>query len=45
MEARTATPEERERLWVGITATYPGYAAYQRKTTRRIPVLILTPKE
>jgi hypothetical protein len=24
---------------------YPGYAAYQRKTTRRIPVLILTPKE
>ena len=24
VEARTATPEERERLWVGITATYPG---------------------
>jgi deazaflavin-dependent oxidoreductase (nitroreductase family) len=45
VEARTATSEERERLWVGITATYPGYAAYQRKTTRRIPVLILTPKE
>jgi deazaflavin-dependent oxidoreductase (nitroreductase family) len=45
VEARTATPEERERLWVGITATYPGYAAYQRKTTRRIPVLILTPRE
>jgi len=45
VEARTATPAERERLWVGITATYPGYAAYQRKTTRRIPVLILTPKE
>jgi deazaflavin-dependent oxidoreductase (nitroreductase family) len=45
VKARTATDEERERLWVGITATYPGYAAYQRKTTRRIPVLILTPKE
>src|SRR6185295_13756573 len=45
VEARSATPEERERLWVGITATYPGYAAYQRKTTRRIPVLILTPRE
>jgi deazaflavin-dependent oxidoreductase (nitroreductase family) len=45
VEARTASPEERERLWVGITATYPGYAAYQRKTTRRIPVLILTPRE
>jgi deazaflavin-dependent oxidoreductase (nitroreductase family) len=45
VEARTATPEERERLWVGITATYAGYAAYQRKTKRRIPVLILTPRE
>jgi deazaflavin-dependent oxidoreductase (nitroreductase family) len=45
VEARTASPEERERLWVGITATFPGYAAYQRKTTRRIPVLILRPRE
>jgi deazaflavin-dependent oxidoreductase (nitroreductase family) len=41
--ARTASAEERERLWVGITATYPGYAAYQRKTTRQIPVVILMP--
>lgn len=43
VQARTASPEERERLWVGITATYSGYARYQEKTTRRIPVLILTP--
>ena len=43
VQATTASPEERERLWVGITAAYPGYAAYQEKTTRRIPVLILTP--
>ena len=41
--ARTASAEERERLWVGITATYSGYAGYQKKTTRQIPVVILTP--
>lgn len=44
VQARTASPEERERLWVGITATYSGYARYQKKTTRQIPVLILTPE-
>ncbi len=43
VQARTASAEERERLWVGITATYSGYARYQKKTTRQIPVLILTP--
>ncbi len=41
--ARTASNGERERLWAVITATFAGYAAYQQKTTRRIPVLILTP--
>lgn len=44
VQARTASPEERQRLWVGITATYSGYARYQKKTTRQIPVLILTPE-
>jgi F420H(2)-dependent quinone reductase len=44
VQARTASPEERDHLWVGITATYSGYARYQEKTTRRIPVLILTPE-
>jgi F420H(2)-dependent quinone reductase len=44
VQARTASPEERERLWVGITATYSGYARYQEKTARQIPVLILTPE-
>jgi deazaflavin-dependent oxidoreductase (nitroreductase family) len=43
VQARTASAEERERLWVGITATYSGYARYQNKTARQIPVLILTP--
>jgi deazaflavin-dependent oxidoreductase (nitroreductase family) len=43
--ARRATAEERQRLWVGITATYPGYAKYQEKTARQIPVVILTPAD
>jgi deazaflavin-dependent oxidoreductase (nitroreductase family) len=43
VQARTALREERERLWVGITATYSGYARYQERTARQIPVLILTP--
>ena len=41
--ARTASAEERERLWVGIIATHSGYAGYQEKTTRQIPVVLLTP--
>jgi deazaflavin-dependent oxidoreductase (nitroreductase family) len=43
VQARTASPKERERLWPVITARYSGYARYQEKTTRLIPVLILTP--
>jgi F420H(2)-dependent quinone reductase len=43
VQARTASTEERERLWVEITATYSGYARYQKKTARQIPVLILKP--
>lgn len=43
VQGRTASPEERERLWPRITATYSGYARYQKKTARQIPVLILTP--
>ena len=39
--ARAATGEEHERLWPMITAAYPGYAAYARRTTRPIPVVVL----
>jgi len=42
-QASTASPEVRERLWPEITATYSGYARYQQKTARQIPVVILTP--
>ena len=40
-EARVATDEERERLWPRIVERYPGYAGYQAKTSRQIPLVIL----
>jgi len=40
--ARAATPEEHARLWPTITSTHPGYAAYARRTTRPIPVVLLS---
>jgi deazaflavin-dependent oxidoreductase (nitroreductase family) len=39
--ARTATPEEKPELWRKMTATWPAYDDYQRKTDRDIPVVIL----
>lgn len=39
--ARTATPEEKARLWPTMTALWPNYDLYQEKTTRDIPVVIL----
>lgn len=44
MHARTATAAERADLWPQITREYRGYAAYQRKTTREIPVVICEPR-
>ena len=43
MEARIAEGPERERLWREIIADYPRYAAYQRRTAREIPVVLLEP--
>ena len=42
MTARTATAEERDRLWPGIVATYPGYARYQSRTARPIPLVVVS---
>ena len=42
--ARPASQQERERLWIVITATHAGYARYQERTTRPIPVVLLTPE-
>ena len=44
MTARTATPEERADLWPRITGSYKGYAGYQTKTDREIPVVVLEPR-
>jgi len=39
--ARVAAGEERERIWSVHKAAYPGFAEYEQKTTRQIPVIIL----
>jgi deazaflavin-dependent oxidoreductase (nitroreductase family) len=35
-------PAERDEKWAEITAVAPGFAEYQKKTSRTIPVLALT---
>ena len=39
--ARTATADEKPELWRTMTATWPAYDDYQRKTDREIPVVVL----
>jgi deazaflavin-dependent oxidoreductase (nitroreductase family) len=39
--ARTATPEEKPRLWRLMAEIWPAYDEYQTKTERDIPVVIL----
>jgi deazaflavin-dependent oxidoreductase (nitroreductase family) len=41
--AETAGPEQRARLWPKVAQMYPGYDAYQARTTREIPIVVLTP--
>jgi F420H(2)-dependent quinone reductase len=41
VHARVATPEERERLWPRVVDNYGGYAQYQKRTERQIPLVIL----
>ena len=44
--ARTATAEERSRMWVLACRRYPGYAVYQRRAgAREMPILVLEPAE
>jgi len=38
---RTATPEEKPRMWQKMTAAWPDYDRYQEKTDREIPVVVL----
>ncbi len=41
--ARSVDGEERDRLWALITAANPAFADYEQKTTRTIPVIVLSP--
>jgi deazaflavin-dependent oxidoreductase (nitroreductase family) len=43
VRAREAEGAERQRLWSGIVAQDAGFAEYERRTTRRIPVVVLEP--
>ena len=44
MTAHVASSEEKERLWPQVTEAYKGYAGYQTKTDRDIPLVILDPR-
>jgi deazaflavin-dependent oxidoreductase (nitroreductase family) len=44
VHARVAAPEERDRLWPRAVDAYSGYAGYQRRTEREIPLVILEPR-
>lgn len=39
--ARIANATERDRMWPKITSIYANYAAYQRRTEREIPLVII----
>jgi deazaflavin-dependent oxidoreductase (nitroreductase family) len=43
VRARVADPEERERLWNRVKELMPGFADYEKKTSRQIPAIILEP--
>ena len=43
MHARTATPQEAERLWPQVTSRSPSYGRYRERTSREIPLVLLEP--
>jgi F420H(2)-dependent quinone reductase len=43
MRARETEGAERARLWKQMVEVYPTYEAYQRRTDRQIPVILLEP--
>jgi deazaflavin-dependent oxidoreductase (nitroreductase family) len=42
--AHTASPDEKRRLWAIVAEQWPNYDVYQSRTTREIPVVVLSPK-
>lgn len=45
VRARVANPEERARLWPMVVEAYAGYASYQERAPREIPLVILEPRD
>lgn len=43
VKAETANPERRRELWERLVKEAPGYAEYQKRTTREIPIVLLYP--
>jgi deazaflavin-dependent oxidoreductase (nitroreductase family) len=41
--ARTASGGERSALWDKMVKIYPPYTAYQKRTDREIPIVVLEP--
>jgi deazaflavin-dependent oxidoreductase (nitroreductase family) len=41
VRARVASGEERARIWTKQKELMPGFAAYEKKTSREIPVVVL----
>lgn len=44
-KATRDTPADRARLWDLMTAVWPDYDEYATKTTREIPLVVLTPHD
>jgi deazaflavin-dependent oxidoreductase (nitroreductase family) len=44
VRARTADPAERSQLFPRLMQMYEGYAGYEHKTSRQIPLVLLTPE-
>lgn len=43
MRARVASAEEKEQLWPRVVQAYGGYAQYQKRAGRDIPLVVLEP--
>jgi deazaflavin-dependent oxidoreductase (nitroreductase family) len=45
VDVRIADADEHDRLWQRLVAVGPFFDGYQKKTTRIIPIAVLTPKQ
>lgn len=44
VHAHVATAQERRRLWPRVVDAFGGYAGYQERTEREIPLVVLEPR-